>query len=74
MSEQRRRLGDVCVLAVPAEYAGASSGSGDCPQQYYLHRPKLTALEEKVFFPIFFIGPKKIFFTVTYLSEIVSPD
>jgi len=40
------------VLAVPAEYAGASSGSGDHPQQYYLHRPKLT-FEEKVFFPIF---------------------
>ena len=42
MSEQRRGLGDACVLAVPAEYAGASSGSGDHPQQYYLHRLKLT--------------------------------
>ena len=28
MSEQRRRLGDACVLAVPAEYAGASSATG----------------------------------------------
>ena len=55
MSEQRCRLGDACVLAVPAEYAGASSGSGDHPQQYYLHRPKLTTLEEKDFFLIFFI-------------------
>jgi len=36
MSEQRRGLGDACVLAVPAEYAGASSGSGDHPQQRYL--------------------------------------
>ena len=26
MSEQRRRFDDACVLAVPAEYAGASSG------------------------------------------------
>ena len=60
MSEQRRRLGDVCVLAVPAEYAGASSGSGDCPQQYYLHRPNLPTLEEKDFFPIFFY--KKYFY------------
>mgnify|MGYP000474606394 CR=1 FL=1 len=59
MSEQRRGLGDACVLAVPAEYAGPSSGSGDHPQQYYLHR--LTTLEEKDFFPIFFIGPKKYF-------------
>jgi len=47
------------VLTVPAEYAGASSGSGDHPQQYYLHRPKLTTLEEKDIFPISFIGPKK---------------
>jgi len=30
-------------LEVPAEYAGASSGSGDHPQQYYLHHPKLTS-------------------------------
>ena len=63
MSEQRRGLGDACVLAVtvPAENAGASSGSGDHPQQHYLHCPKLTTLEEKDFFPIFFIGPKKYF-------------
>jgi len=53
------------VLAVPAEYAGASSGSGDHPQQYYLHRPKLTTFEEKDLFPIFLIGAKKIFFTAT---------
>jgi len=72
MSEQRRGLGDACVLAVPAEYAGASSGCGDHPQQYYLHRPKLTTLEEKDFFRIFF--SKKTVFTVTHLSEIISPD
>ena len=52
MSDQRRGLGDGCVLAVPAEYASASSGSDDHPQQYYLHRPKLTTLQEKDFFPI----------------------
>ena len=33
MSEQRRGLGDACVLPVPVEYTGASSGSGDHPQQ-----------------------------------------
>jgi len=74
MSEQRRGLGDARVLAVPAEYAGASSGSGDHPQQYYLQRPKLTTLEEKDIFLIFFIGVKKIYFTMTHLSEIISPD
>jgi len=77
MSEQRRGLGDACVLAVPAEYAGASSGSGDHPQQYFLHRPKLTTLEGKKI-AIFFIEQKniykKIFFTVTHISEIISPD
>jgi len=75
MSEQRRGLGDACVLAVtvPAENAGASSGSGDHPQQHYLHCPKLTTLEEKDFFPVVLL-PKKIFFTVTHLSEIISPD
>jgi len=62
------------VLAVPAEYAGASSGSGDHPQKYYLPRPKLTTLEEKDFFLIFLVVPKKMFFTVTHLSEIISPD
>jgi len=55
MSEQRRGLGDACVLLVPAEYAGASSGSGDHPQQYYLHRPKLTTFEEKYFSSDFLI-------------------
>jgi len=35
------------------------------------HRPKLTTLEEKDFFPIFFI--QKNIFTVTHLSEIISP-
>ena len=55
MSEQRRVLGDACALAVPAEYAGASSGCGDHPQQYHLHRPKLTTLEEQDFSPIFLI-------------------
>jgi len=60
MSEQRRRLCDACVLAVPAEYAGASSCSGNHPQQNHLHRPKLTTLEEKDFFPIFLL-PKKYF-------------
>ena len=74
MSEQRRGLGDARVLAVPAEYAGASSGSGDHPQQYYLQRPKLTTLEEKDIFLIFFIGVKKIYFTMTHLSDIISPD
>ena len=73
MSEQRRGLVDACVLAVPTEYAGASSGSGDHPQQYYLHRPKLTTLEEKDFSPIFFIA-QQFFFTMTHLSEIISPD
>jgi len=73
MSEQRRGLGNACVLAVPAEYTGASSGSGDHPQQYYLHRPKLTTLEEKDFFRFFFLV-QKMFFTVTHLSEIISPD
>jgi len=93
-SEHRRGLGDACVLAVPADYAGASSVSGDHPQQYYIsgdhpwssfwvsikqhylslsNRPKLTTLEEKDFFPIFYIS-KKIFFTVTHSSEIVSPE
>jgi len=56
MIEQRRGLGDACVLAVPAEYAGASSSSGDHPQQCYLHHPKLKTLEEKDFSPIFFVG------------------
>jgi len=52
-----RRLGDACVLAVPAEYAqaGASSGSGDHPRQYYLHRLDLTTFEEKDFPLIFLI-------------------
>jgi len=50
MSEQRRWFVDAFVLAVPAEYAGASSRSGDHPQQYYLHRPKLTTFEEKDLF------------------------
>jgi len=69
MSEQRRRLGDACVLAVPAEYAGASSGSGDHPQQCIIsHRPKLTTLEEKDYVLIFFIVAKKTCFTVTHLS------
>jgi len=54
MSEQRRWLFDACVLAVPAEYAGASSGSDDHPQQYYLHRPKLTTLLRKKTFARFF--------------------
>ena len=31
-------LGDAYVLLVPAEYAGASSGSDDHPQQYCLHQ------------------------------------
>jgi len=37
---QRRGLGDAYVLAVPSptEYAVPSSGSGDHPQQYYLHQ------------------------------------
>jgi len=47
MSEQRRGIVYSCVLAVPAKYAGASSGSGDHPQQYYLHRPKLMTSEKK---------------------------
>jgi len=66
MSEQRRGLGDAYVLAVPVEYAGASSGSGDHPQQYYFHRPKLTTLQKKTF-PRFFF-PKNIF-TVTHLPD-----
>ena len=67
MSEQRRGLGDACVLAVPAEYAGASSGSGDHSQQHYLHRLKLTTFEVEIIllrvvtttrtFSIFYLGP-----------------
>jgi len=38
IDEQRRALGDAFVLAVFAEYAGPSTGSGDHPQQYYLHQ------------------------------------
>jgi len=60
MSEQRRGLGDACVLVVSAEYASASSGSGDHPQQCYLLPSIVIA--------------KKIFLTVTRLSEIISPD
>jgi len=67
MSEQRRGLGDACVQAVPAEYASASSGSGDHPQQYYVHHPKQTTLVDKDFFPIFL--SKTIHFIVTHLSE-----
>ena len=73
MSEQRRMLGDACVLVVPAEYAGASCGSGDHPQHHYLHRPKLTTLKEKHFFPIF-LTQKMVWFTVTHYFEIISPD
>jgi len=36
IDEQRRELGDACVLAVPAKYARPSSG--DHPQQYYYHQ------------------------------------
>jgi len=75
MSEQRCGLCDACVtvLAVPAEYASANSGSGNHPQQYYLHHLKLMTFEEKDFFPII---EKKIanFFFLTHLSEIISPD
>jgi len=73
MSEQRRGFSNACVLEVPAEYACASSGSGDHQQQYYLHHPKLTTFEEKDFPPIFSLS-QKIFFTVTHFSEIISPD
>jgi len=74
MSEQRRWLVNTCVLAVPAEYAGASSDSGDHPQQYFLHCSKLImTFEEKELFRFLLLGPK-IFFTVTHLSEIISPD
>ena len=66
MSEQRRGLGDACVLPVPVEYTGASSGSGDHPQQYYLHRPKLTTFEEKDVFPIFFLV-KKYFYRDSFI-------
>jgi len=48
-----------------------SSGSGDYPQQYYFHRPKLMPLEKKDFFDFF---SQKVFFTVTHLSKIISPD
>ena len=66
MSEQGRCPGDACVLAVPAEYAGAGSGSGDQQQKYYLHRPKLTTLEEKDFFLIFLIA-KKYFYRHSFI-------
>jgi len=52
---------------VLAEYAGASSGSGDHPQQYYLHRPKLTTLEEKTFCPIFLIEIKFFFYRDSFI-------
>jgi len=68
MSEQRRELGDACVLAVPAEYAGASSGSGDHPQQYYRHRPKLTTPAwRKKTFPRFFYWAKKKIYLDTFI-------
>jgi len=73
MSEQRRGLGNACVLTVPAEYACASSVCGDHQQQYDPYRPKLTTFEEKDFPPIFSLS-QKIFFTVTHFSEIISPD
>jgi len=72
MSEHRRRLGDACVSAVPAEHAGASSSSGDHHQQYYLHCPNLATFEEKDLFLIFFNAKNKM--TVTHLPEILSPD
>jgi len=62
MIEQRQGLGDACMLMVPAEYAGARSGSGDHPQQYYLHCPKLTTFEEKDFFSDFFYCQKNNFY------------
>jgi len=68
MSEQKRGLVDACVLAVPVEYAGASSGSSDHPQRYYLSRPKLTTIKEKDFFQIFFIEKNILY------REIISPD
>jgi len=67
MSEQRRGLGDACVLAVPAEYASASSDSGDHPQQYYLQLPKLTTLAEKDLFPVFFNWAKKVFYRDSFI-------
>jgi len=66
MSEQRRGLGNACVLVVPAEYAGASSSSGDHPQQYYLYRPKLTTLEEKDFFSNF-LNQKNVFYRDSFI-------
>jgi len=63
---------DACVLGVPAEYAGPSSGSGHHPQQYSecLHQfcmgavqGAFTTLEEKrfsgLFLPVF--GTQNIF-------------
>jgi len=82
IDEQRRRLGDACVLAVPAEYAGPSSGSGDHPQQYDVHpvctglykahSPHLTpwpddSCGEKHFH--FFLAPNSF-----YLDSFISPD
>ena len=69
MSEQRRGLGDAFVLAVtvPAEYAGASSDSGDQPKQYYLHCLKLTTLEEKDFFLVCFIAQKNVFYRDSFM-------
>jgi len=56
-----------CVLEVPAEYAGASSGSGDHPQQYYFHRPKLTTFEGKDFCPIFLFHKNMIFYVHLFI-------
>jgi len=69
MSEQRRGLGDafVVTVTVPAEYADASSSSGDQPKQHYLHCPKLTTLEEKDFFPFCFITQKNIFYRDSFM-------
>jgi len=70
VSEQRLWLGNACMLAVPAEYASASSGSGDHPQQYYLHCQKLTTLEGKDFqkFSRFFLlEQKNIFYRDSFI-------
>ena len=73
INEQRRGLGDACVLAVPSEYAGPGSGSGDHPQQYYLrqfrglytrrrihHISQLISLEETPSSRFFLLQQKKI--------------
>ena len=81
IDEQKRRLSDACMSAVPAEYAGPNSGSDDHPYKYDLHQ-FLTVAEQgaltashtlrlsrkSLFSDSFFLGEKKL-----YLYSFISP-